>query len=131
MLRGASMSIWWNDYPFFFLLLCGMHLTWVNAVFNLCSTAGKEYPYGFREPLIFAIISNCDSKGFLPPKYSAILYTAFFLVTCYRYTKFMTILIQKLTAALEINFLTVTPPKTEKKGTEKESKEKVESKKTK
>ena len=65
MIWFSSYSQWWDKYPLMFLLSAGMHLTWVNAIFNLCSTSGMTFDWMFYEPFAFLSIIAAEVHGYI------------------------------------------------------------------
>ena len=60
MMFASSFSQLFAQYPVYFLILCGFHLTWVTAIFNLCSTAKSKFDWIFAEPILFFICVGID-----------------------------------------------------------------------
>ena len=53
MMYFSSYSQLYTEYPSLFLILCGFYLTWVTAIFNLCSTASAKFDWLFLEPFLY------------------------------------------------------------------------------
>ena len=53
MLFASSYSSYFETYPAYFLILCGMHLTYVTAIFNVSSTSNSKFEWVFTQPFEF------------------------------------------------------------------------------
>ena len=62
MLFASSYSQLFAQYPVYFLILCGLHLTWVTAIFNVSSTSNSRFEWAFSEPLVFLVMVALDAN---------------------------------------------------------------------
>ena len=60
MLYTSSFSRFWSKYPYYFLVMNGLYLTYVTGIFNLNSTASMTFNYMFVEPIIYSVIIYLD-----------------------------------------------------------------------
>uniref|UniRef100_A0A7S3HTX2 Uncharacterized protein n=1 Tax=Favella ehrenbergii TaxID=182087 RepID=A0A7S3HTX2_9SPIT len=109
MMYASSLSPLYKDYVAYFLILCGLHLTWVTAIFNLSSTAGAKFDWLFLEPLAFFLIVCADSTAVLPGGQAKLAYVSFFLWTLTRYLLLMKNIVQQITTHMGLRFLKVKP----------------------
>lgn len=66
MLWGSSKSQFFNEYSAYFIILVGLYLTYVTAIFNLNSTADMRFNYLFYEPFLYGAIIYADHTKLLP-----------------------------------------------------------------
>ena len=109
MMFFSSYSHLHGSYPVYFLILCGLHLTWVTALFNLCSTAGAKFDYVFKEPSFFLMIVYIDYHKYIDEKMAGVLYIGFFLMTLVRYLMLMNNIVNQITTHMGLRFLLVKP----------------------
>lgn len=107
MMYLSSYSQLFSDYPAYFIMLCGLHLTWVTGIFNLNSTAGVQFNWIFIEPLFYFLIVFLDATGVVDRKLARSLYVSFFLVTLGRYLVFMRNVVVQICGYMGLKFLTV------------------------
>ena len=60
MMYASSYSALFKDYPAYFLVLNGFYLTWITAIFNLCSTSSSKYNWLFLEPIVYLSMLYCE-----------------------------------------------------------------------
>ena len=60
MMYASSFSALFKDYPAYFLVLNGFYLTWITAIFNLCSTSSSKYNWLFFEPIVYLSMIYCE-----------------------------------------------------------------------
>ena len=114
MIFFSSYSVWWKGYSFYFLLAAGMHLTWVNGIFNLCSTAGLKFDWRFVEPFIYLLVIFFEVNGDIDAEIAWTLYQSFTIWTCLRYMLFLYQVVSQLTKGLGIPFIVVKDKKSAK-----------------
>jgi len=107
MLYSSSFSRFFDDQPFYFIVLNGLYLTYVTAIFNLNSTASMRFNWLFYEPLLWAAIIYADHSQLLDSKQLIYAYGLFFVQTLLKWVLFMSSVISQLTSYLDINFVTV------------------------
>ena len=110
MLCCSSVSRFWLQYPYYFLCMNGLYLTYVTAIFNLNSTANMRYNYLFAEPIVYMVIVYLDYT--LPTSTESNqlvlgLYVTFVLSTFIKYIIFMRSVVNQLTQHLDIPFIRV------------------------
>ena len=62
MIFASSYSQLFEKYPVYFLILCGLHLTWVTAIFNVSSTSNSKFNWAFGEPFVFLAMVFLDAN---------------------------------------------------------------------
>ena len=110
MLCCSSVSRFWPQYPYYFLCMNGLYLTYVTAIFNLNSTASMPYNYLFAEPIVYMVIVYLDYTLPTSTESSQLvlgLYVTFVLSTFIKYIIFMRSVVNQLTQHLEIPFIRV------------------------
>ena len=107
MLGASSYSQLFAGYPVYFILLCGFHLTWVTAIFNLCSTASAKFEWFFIEPLIFLVTVFIDANMFVDAETAKVMYLVFFLKTLGKYLGLMRNIVMQITGHMGLRFLQV------------------------
>ena len=107
MLWASSKSQFFEAYAAYFIILVGLYLTYVTAIFNLNSTADMKFNWRFYEPILYGAIIYADFNKLLPSDQLVYLYVFFFAQTLLKYILFMTSVITQLTDYLQINFITV------------------------
>lgn len=105
MMYFSSFSQLYESYPAYFLILCGFYLTWVTAIFNLCSTAGAKFDWIFMEPSLFMGIIYMDVTQIVDAKLAGMLYIGFFLMTMVRYLLLMNNIVNQITSHMGLRFL--------------------------
>lgn len=106
---ASSYSRFFSSNPYFFVIVNGFYLTWVTAIFNLCSTAGKRFNWIFWEPFVYLAICYWDQTTMGKTEDTTVLYAylAFFMVTVFRYFFYMHTAFTTLCSSLDIRFLHV------------------------
>ena len=77
MMYASSFSTLFKDYPAYFLILNGLYLTWITAIFNLCSTSSSKYNWVFFEPFIYLGMVYCEYSGLAGRDTASYLYLGF------------------------------------------------------
>lgn len=85
MMYASSYSQLFAAYPVYFIILCGFHLTWVTAIFNLCSTASSKFDWVFGEPFIYLATVFIDANQFVDASSAKMMYVFFFFKTMGKY----------------------------------------------
>ena len=107
MMFASSYSQLFTRYPVYFMILNGFFLTWVTAIFNLCSTAGAKFDWIFVEPMIFLSIVFVDHFLFIDEETAKFMYIGFFLKTMGRYVVLMRNIVNQITTHMGLHFLKV------------------------
>ena len=107
MMYASSFSQLYAEYVAFFLILCGFYLTYVTALFNLCSTASAKYNWIFFEPFIFFALVYFDATGALSPSMAKTGYISFFALTMIFYLMLMNNIVRQITSHMGLHFLKV------------------------
>ena len=107
MMYASSYSQLHNEYPAYFLILCGFCLTWITAIFNLDSTAGAKFNWLFLEPFIFLAIVYCDHTQILNRATLPYLYLSFFALIMVNYLLLMRNIVNQITSHMGLHFLKV------------------------
>lgn len=107
MMFCSSFSQLYSDYNAFFIMLCGLHLTRVTAIFNLDSTAGAKFNWVFFEPFAFLAIIYFDHTGVLSRSGAIYAYIGFFIATIIRYFLLMGNIVNQITSHMGLHFLKV------------------------
>ena len=114
MLYGSSYSRFWTAYPYYFLCMNGLYLTYVTGIFNLNSTASMRFHYLFGEPIIYLLVLYLD---YIIPvsadsnKLVLGFYAIYVLSTFIKYIIFMNSVVNQLTSHLGIPFIRVKDKK--------------------
>ena len=117
MLYCSSVSRFWPQYPYYFLCMNGLYLTYVTGIFNLNSTASMRFNYLFAEPIVYLLIVYLDYTLAISTETNQLvlgLYAAFVLSTFIKYIIFMRSVVNQLTKHLNIPFIRVKEKKSVK-----------------
>jgi len=107
MMYASSLSQLYSDYTAYFIVICGFHLTWVTAIYNLNSTAGAKFNWLFFEPWAFLAIVYLDNTGVLNRSGAIYAYIGFFMLTMVRYLLLMNNIVNQITSFMGLHFLKV------------------------
>ena len=107
MMFASSYSQLFAAYPVYFIIICGFHLTWVTAIFNLSSTASSKFDWVFTEPVIYFATVFIDANKFVDAETAKVMYVFFFMKTLGRYAGLMRAIIMQITTHMGLRFLYV------------------------
>ena len=107
MMFASSYSQLFTAYPVYFIIMCGFHLTWVTAIFNLCSTASSKFDWFFAEPIIYLATIFIDANKFVDAETAKVMYVFFFMKTLGRYAGLMRAIVMQITKHMGLRFLYV------------------------
>ena len=94
---------------FVFICLNGLFLLYVNAIYNLSSTAGMQFDWLYVEPYVFALIVYLDYARVFENQQAALFYLAYGTWITVKYLIFMHSMVDQITSYLQISFLKVKP----------------------
>ena len=105
MMYASSYSALFKDYPAYFLVLNGFYLTWITAIFNLCSTSNSKFNWVFLEPVVYLSMVYYEYTGVVKPQAAGFLYSGFFLYIMIRYLLFLNNIVNQITTFMGLRFL--------------------------
>ena len=88
---------------------------YVNAIYNLSSTAGMKFDWLYAEPFVFALLVYLDHTKVFDDQQASLFYLAYGTWIAVKYLIFMHSLVDQITSYLNISFLKVKPISTNKK----------------
>ena len=111
MMFASSYSQLYAGYPVYFLIVCGFYLTFVTAIYNLCSTASAKYDWLFLEPFVYLFTVYMDHTHQVTSEVAGFLYICFFSWTMIRYLHLMRNIVNQITSYMGLRFLLVKDKK--------------------
>lgn len=107
MMYASSYSHWFKAYPLAFIVICGLYLTWVTAIFNLNTTSGARFNWRFTEPAAYLVIVYLDYHEIITASRSALFFGCFYAIIMVRYLFLMNNIVNQICSHMGLRFLHV------------------------
>ncbi len=107
----STWSRFWEKHALWFIVINGIYLLYANGIFNLCTVAGRKYPWFFFEPIVYVGLLCADNHHMLKDSQCAMLYFAYGCWISVKYLLFMQSIVVQICTYLGIRFLHVKKTK--------------------
>lgn len=92
-------------------MINGVFLLYANGILNLCTVAGRRYPWFFFEPIAYIGLLSADNHHLFKDQQCAMLYVAYGCWISVKYLLFMHSIVDQICTYLGIRFLHVKKSK--------------------